>query len=132
MAKGQKSGGRNFKSGISGNPNGRPKLPKDLRTIRSLTAAEFTRETNHLLFLTEQEIETIIQNSNESVFRRIMAKSLKEALKNADLKRLEFITDRLIGKPKFFVDPIEPQKKNYHAEIMQLIHETEEQNIHNL
>ena len=124
MAKGNKTGGRNFTKGTSGNPCGRPKIPDDIKELNNFNSVEFARICNDMFYMKSDDLEKVLQDRDEQVIRKIVAKTLKEALKTGDPKRVEFFLNRLIGKC-----PAQDQnvglKISYHAEIMEMIREAE-------
>lgn len=97
MAKGVKTGGRDFKPGQSGNPNGRPPLPEEVRIARSLNKAEFERIVNEYIHMSLVEIQDRAKDPSTSALEVIIAKIVAEAIKRGDERRLGFILDRLIG-----------------------------------
>jgi hypothetical protein len=127
MAKGIKTGGRNFISGTSGNPSGRPKVPEDVRSALSLNQVSFVRIANELLAVKVSELDEIVADESQPVFKIVLASILQKAIESADHRRLEFFLDRLIGKPKQTVET-EGESTNFHAKIMELIRETEAAN----
>lgn len=100
MAKGKKFGGRDFAPGNCANPNGRPKVPEDLKLARKLTAIELERIMNELLGLTRAELTELIdkKNQNVNVLRLAVASVLAGGISKADPMKLNFILERLIGK----------------------------------
>lgn len=127
MALGEKTGGKDFKQGQSGNPKGRPKLPEDVKSCLKLNQVEFVRLANEFLFMSAKQLKEVSENHEETVFRQILAAVLLEAITNGDHKRLEFFIDRLIGKSKQ-TEVDEPQK-NLHCEIVRFIQSTEKNNV---
>lgn len=125
MAKGFKSGGRNFKTGESGNLKGRPKISDDVRLAINLNTEEFVRICNHFFNMPAYELDLVLENDNETTLKKIIAKILREAIDSGDQRRLEFFLDRTIGKP-IVKGSVEVAPKSYHAEIMELIRDAEE------
>lgn len=125
MAKGEKTGGRNFEDGKSGNPNGRPKLPADVKAVLNFNQVEFVRQSNEFLSMSVSDLDKVIEDAQETVFRVILARTLKAGIESGDQKRLEFFLDRLIGKPIQQIDSGN-NKKSMHLEIVKLIEGIEE------
>jgi hypothetical protein len=98
MAKGRKTGGRNFKAGQSGNPKGKPRVPADVREARRLTTNEMILIFNKLIYMTEAQLRAHWENPNTSKFEKIMCKILNQAEASGDHYRMDFILNRLIGK----------------------------------
>lgn len=128
MAKGIKTGGRNFNSGESGNPTGRPKLPKDVRAMLNLNQTEFVRNSNEILNMSIDDLDEVIADQNQTVFKALIARIVNEGIQSGDHKKLEFFLDRIIGKPKQHIEA-EVNKKSMHNEIMKMIEETEKKNL---
>ncbi len=87
-----------FKKGVSGNPKGRPSVPKDIKDARNLNKVELSKILNGYIFLTDEELKRKISDPDVPIVEKIVAKTLMEALKVGCYRRLEFIFDRLIGK----------------------------------
>lgn len=100
MAYGRKTGGRNFKPGQSGNPNGRPVLPEEIKEARRLNKAEFERILNQYIHMPLEDIKTRASDPTTPALEVLVAKILAEGIKRGDEKRLNFIVDRLVGPVK--------------------------------
>lgn len=100
MANGEKTGGRDFQPGQSGNPNGRPRLPEDLKAARRLNKVELDRILNEYLHMSLNEIKERASNPDTPALEVMVAKVVAEAIKRGDEKRLGFILDRLVGPVK--------------------------------
>lgn len=100
MPKGKKIAGRDWKPGESGNPNGRPPLPPEIREARKLTTAEFIRVANKLLDMTKAEVVALQKAPDSSIMESILASILVKGFNEGDASRLTFFLDRLLGKVK--------------------------------
>lgn len=98
MAKGRKTGGKDFSQGVSGNPAGRPPLPPDVREARKVNQVEFERVMNRLLYLTHSELDAVIQSPETVALEAMLAKMLACAATFGDRQRIETILNRTIGK----------------------------------
>lgn len=98
MARGKKTGGRNFRAGKSGNPNGRPKVPEDLKKSRAINKINFEEVLNRYAFMTAPDINTSLQSKELPIIEMVVAKILAKAFNEGDPRRADFILDRLIGK----------------------------------
>lgn len=107
MAIGKKTGGNDFKPGTSGNPNGRPRLPDDIKAARKLNKVELERLLNRYIHMPISEIQRLLKipiESNETPSIEVLiAKIVAEGIKRGDEKRLGFLLDRLIGPVKMKV-----------------------------
>jgi hypothetical protein len=98
MAKGRKTGGRDWKPGETGNPNGSPGLPKDLREARKLNQMELERTVNRFLFMTPTELAAVTGDPTTTMFDRFVARIITLGETEGDERRLEFILQRIVGK----------------------------------
>jgi hypothetical protein len=88
-----------WKKGESGNPRGMI-VPSDLQAARRMNKFEFERIANKYLYSTKKEIEQCLIDPSLSAVDIAVIKVIAEAIKHGDVKRLAFLFDRLIGKPK--------------------------------
>lgn len=103
MAKGRKTGGRDFQKGHPGNPLGRCD-PPDLRESRKLTRQEFERLVDRYLKMGSEELSKLVKDKTTSNLELMIASIVHKAIVQGDQKRLDFLLDRLIGK---VVQPIQ-------------------------
>lgn len=99
MAKGFKTGGRDWKPGETGH-----QLPSDLRRARRLNKVEFERIANKYMYSTKDDILKAMNDPNVPAVEVAVCKVIVEAAKHGDTKRLSFLFDRLLGKPKETID----------------------------
>ena len=104
MAKGKKTGGRDFKPGQSGNPLGPPVLPPEVKEARKLTRIEFERIASQYMQMTKEEITKKLQDPKSTTLELIVMTIIHKAVKDGDQHRLDFLLNRLIGKVKDEVD----------------------------
>lgn len=109
MAKGQKTGGKDFKPGQSGNPNGRPPLPEDVRLVRKMNQAEFDSTIAHMVTLPASRVKEIADSLETPALERALAKTLYLAGRSGDQKRLEVILNRMHGRPQV-LKPVDASK----------------------
>lgn len=98
MAKGKKTGGRNFQPGVVTNPLGRPKLADDIKITRALTKVEFTLLSTMHLNMSEDQLDEILADSTTPMINKMVAQVIKKAAIEGDQHRLNFLLERLIGK----------------------------------
>jgi hypothetical protein len=114
MAIGKKTGGRDFKPGQVTNPNGRPRVPPDLKQSRKLNKEKFERTLNKYMHMTAPEIMKVVKSSDTPMLDMIVAKIIGKAFQDGDHRRLEFLLARLIGSAP--TGPIEDKKDHYQPE----------------
>lgn len=99
MAKGKKTGGRDFQPGHPG-MGGRPPIPEDIRRAMRLNRTEFQRILFKYTALTGPEINAAIVNKNIPITELIVAKILAKAFNEGDPRRFQLIIDHLVGTPR--------------------------------
>jgi hypothetical protein len=105
MAKGRKTGGKDFELGKPGGP-GRPSLPEDLRTAKKLTQTEFEKIMTKYLLMPASEFQEMTdaisnkQKTDASMLEMMLASVMQKAVIGGCPQRLEFILTRMFGKPK--------------------------------
>lgn len=98
MAKGFKSGGKDFEKGVSGNPKGTPGLPAEVRKVRKLTHEEISQMGTMLL---EQDINQIIKISEDltqPVLRVWIARMIRKGIATKDTAYFNAVLDRIAGR----------------------------------
>lgn len=108
MAKGKKSGGRDFKKGQSGNPNGRPPVPEDVREARKLGKSEFTRIMNKCLFMSLADFDIEMRRDDLTMFERSCMSMIQHAAAGCE-RRFEMILTRFLGRPRDKMELTLPQ-----------------------
>jgi hypothetical protein len=86
-----------FKKGKSGNPEGRPKLPEELREANKLTKATAVSLMNQFLYTDINELEEILSDKTKPVIQHIICGVAMRATQG-DNKCADWFMDRLIGK----------------------------------
>lgn len=103
MAKGKKTGGRDFEVGNCAS-TGRPPVPPEIKEARVLNRVEFERIANKLLYMTAAQINEIVSDPKTTAIELAICTIIAKGAKEADPKRLAFLFDRLLGKPKQEID----------------------------
>lgn len=87
-----------FEKGVSGNPSGRPKTPRDVLEARQMTTVEFTRLMNKFTGMTRDELAEYSRNPKATTLELLVASIIVKAITNGDHMRAEFLLNRLVGK----------------------------------
>lgn len=98
MAKGKKYGGKDFAPGNCANPNGRPKVPEDLKIARALTQVKLQEIINELIALDKIALQAMLKDPKENVLRLAVASVLAAGIGKGDQSKLDFVLGRLLGK----------------------------------
>lgn len=101
MPKGKKFGGRDFPKGTSGNPNGRPSAPKELRDALRDQRLEFVVEAQKLFKLTGPEVEAIACDPKAPWLQATIARVMAITFNKGCYQRFEFLVNNaMAGLPK--------------------------------
>ena len=108
MAKGFKTGGRDFVKGKPGGP-GRGHLSPEAKQFRKLTADEFIKRVNKYFFLTEQQILQLQkEKKTPDLLDLYIRNSILNGLKKGDYHTLDCMLNRIIGRPSEKVELTNP------------------------
>jgi hypothetical protein len=98
MAKGKKTGGRNFEPG---DPRaGRPALPGDIKAARKLTAVELQRVLTDFLHLTPQQLMERISSGDATMLEGLIGSIMQKGIQDGSYAHLNFLFERTVGKVK--------------------------------
>jgi hypothetical protein len=103
---------------------GGQKLDPDLRGVKLLNQREVEKLVNKLLSWPVRELEAYSIDKNNPAGDVMVARVVIEAIRSGDEKRLEFIYNRLLGKPRETRD-VNVKNGNLHDELMRLQDELE-------
>lgn len=111
MTGGRKKRGPPAKPFLPGNQHakgkGRPPSPPELRAARSLTRTELEATLNRYLYMTTEELLAAWGAPSTTMLDRMVITVIKTAIEDGDATRLSFLLDRVVGRPKDAVDPLE-------------------------
>ena len=95
---GKKYGGRDWKPGESGNPNGRPPLPPELRKARAYNRVYVQEKLTEMMELGVEDLQKIVKDPKTKVIDAMVASVALYGIKKGDQARLNFLMERTIGK----------------------------------
>ncbi len=90
--------GRLWKKGESGNPDGRPKIPDDIKIARKLTAVEFERICGVLFSMSKRQLKDLIEDDNTPVLTALIATILEKGITESSRNELNYFIERFLGK----------------------------------
>lgn len=97
---GTKTGGKNFVKGQSGNPAGRPPMPKELQNVRKLSPSYIKIVISKLCNMGKEDLEKYLKDNRTPMVEITIGAILVKATAEGDYSRLNFLLDRSIGKVK--------------------------------
>ena len=100
MAKGKKTGGRNFVKGVVTNPLGAGAHDPVLRAIRRLSRSQISEIGTLLLDNNHDSLKAIIDDKNTSVLKLMIASVANRVIAKGDHGALATILEQVAGKPK--------------------------------
>ena len=105
MAKGIKTGGKDFVKGKPGGP-GRPPLPDDVKELRQLTRADLDRHLTRLMTLDPHELAKEKTNPKITMLELLIISVMTHGVNKGDQARLGWLVERIssIGKVKEHLD----------------------------
>ncbi len=125
MKKKSRRGPGQFPPGVSGNPNGRPRLPAEVTEFRKASKETVIKEFRDLWAMSAKEVDRIASDKEQPVLRKFIAQALSNAHGSGDFKYIDPILNRVHGPViKEFKGELD-HKMNIHSEIVNIINEIE-------
>jgi hypothetical protein len=93
-----------FKKGQSGNKAGRTPIDPAVREIKKLTSEDLKALLALLFNATDDQLIQILRDENEPTLKKIVATALAKARKSGDMRQIDLILNRAVGKVKEEVD----------------------------
>lgn len=97
MAKGTKTGGKNFEKGNT-HGKGRPLIPTDLKSVRKLSSDEAQRLIVMFASMTPEELVQTIKDPKTPAMHSLLCNIILKGISGGDSQRMEFLFSRTIGK----------------------------------
>lgn len=94
----------NFKPGVSGNPNGRPKLPDHLLQLKKDASVQAQLDIITAFQMTQKEMFLVEQDANARAGFKALVSCLNNAIQIGSSKEVSMFLDRIIGKVKDTVE----------------------------
>lgn len=123
MAKGKKTGGKNWVKGQSGNAMGPPKLAPAVKQFRKLTK-EIVEEVGSLILeANESALYAVVHDTEASALKKWIASAALNGMQIGDMDTLDKLLNRLIGrvqdKPTQTVDALEGMTDDQKIEALE-------------
>jgi len=124
MAKGLKSGGRNFVKGQSGNPNGQPKIPVALREIRTANKITIEYILDKYMGITIEELTRLNDCKTTNLEELLIIKSLYQALVKNCARSREYLIERRFGR---LLQPVSVEVPSGHAMLLAFLNKKDDE-----
>lgn len=103
MAKGKFTGGRHWVKGQTGNPNGQPKIHEEIKQIMVNSRETVARLYWSCVNLNKEQLAERLRQ-NPSVFEEGILRAIIKDMEKGQMITLEKLMDRVIGKPKEYIE----------------------------
>ena len=122
--------GKPFSKGVTPNPDGRPKLTPEEKTIRQLTQIELVRNWGNIMVMSEIELRDVIAQKSDNpsmntALNAALAATILKGIEHGHLGQINTALDRVIGPVK---QKVEHSGKVELAELVLEANATEEKN----
>lgn len=104
MAKGRKTGGRNFEKGSCPNPGGRPAMPEALKKLQKNSRVVIMEAMLGMILKPVHEVEAIAESNKSASMIALLASVMTKGISMGCNTRAQFFMNYMIGKPLDF-DP---------------------------
>jgi hypothetical protein len=89
-----------YKKGQSGNPNGRPHDPPELKKLKNLTKAELVDVGNMVVKGDFEALKRLAKNPKATVLQRMLAAVAQKVIEKGDMHSLDILLNRMVGRVK--------------------------------
>lgn len=83
--------------GVSGNPNGRPRLTPELKQIKDLNPSTLRRMISRYWGMNQQELSQVLADPDTPAIDAFLAKTVMLSIEKGDPLRAEFLFKRSLG-----------------------------------
>ena len=109
MAKGKKTGGRDWQPGVSPNPSGRTPTPQALKDAKRLNKTNFEEIINKYLWAPLADLEAAVEDKQLATIESWMVAIMLKGRTTGDWGGYEWIAQRLLGKVKDQLEVTQPK-----------------------
>lgn len=125
MAKGKKTGGKNFALGNCANPGGRPKTPDDVKQGRKLLQTEFERLGQAYALYKRTDLEAVIRSPDSTAWEGLVAGLFARAI-SGSVAHIKLLLERVLGSVPIHVeskpnDSTNPLHSLTNEELLQVV-----------
>ena len=93
-----------FKPGVSGNPNGRPRKWVSTLKEQGYKVSEVNDCIQVIMSMTLEELKTVWDNPTATILEKTIAAAVKKSIEKGSLYSIETLLSRVYGQPKQEVD----------------------------
>lgn len=99
MAKGKKTGGRDFEvANKAAVGKGRPLLPEDLKNVKKLKSDEAERLIVKFITMTHDQIVGVFNDPESPYLHKMLCQVMIKAVEQGSVAHLDFLLNRTIGR----------------------------------